>query len=194
MIHMRLRRWYPRRNDRRTFITSTSVRSRGCEGRKMKVRSKWHGYRSYFTVRLYCTLNDLFHTRALPIAMCYTDRFVRSNTLCIVEVARKRRNRDGTEGERNAGYSRLPITRCYTLPIIGFTPTKFANFIPHYKTRVFPLTRELGVSACAYSRSFRARRPFYARIVIANSLSSIVIADTSERLDENDFSRAAIDR
>lgn len=92
--------------------------------------------------------------------------------------------------------------RYYALLVIRFIRTKFANFVPH-KTRTFRIPFDTQVerigtrmlpNAAFSSFPVCMRRCFYARIVIANSLSPIVIADTSKRLDKNDFSRAAINR
>lgn len=86
--------------------------------------------------------------------------------------------------------------------VIRFVRTKFANLVPR-KTRarfriLFDTRAErIGTRAfsnAAFSSFLACARCFYARIVIANSLSPIVIAGTSKRLDKNDFSRAAIDR
>lgn len=63
--------------------------------------------------------------------------------------------------------------------------------------RIIFLTHKLGVSVCAYlpMPSFLAcAGDVFMHVVIANSLSPIVIAATNKRLDKNNFSRAAIDR
>lgn len=170
---------------------------------------EWHGHRSYFTARLYCILNALFHTRRAATASSSNRgvlyELLRSLVYIMhVKIVRKRHIRVATgqeKGETAVRYSCAAITRCYALLIIGFIRTEFCEFC---SARTFP--DSLWHTSWAYRHAHTsqcrilvfpiacARRRFYARIVIANSLSLIVIAGTSKRLDKNDFSRAAIDR
>lgn len=167
--------------------------------------TEWH--RSYFTVRLYCILNDLFHTRhgALFRSRCV----IRTASLVYimhVKIARKRHVATGRKkGGERVWYSCVPITcyiiRCYTLldnriysyEICGFCSVQKAR-VSHSLWCTSWAYRHAHISQCRISRLSLASGGslrFYTGIVIANSLSSIVIADTSERLDKNDFSRAA---
>lgn len=87
--------------------------------------------------------------------------------------------------------------------IIGFIRTKLVDFVSVEKGRTFriPFDAQVGrigmrifpnaVFLVFLQPALEEAVFSYAGLVIANSLSSIVIADTSERLDKNDFSRAA---
>lgn len=92
---IRLRWWYPERNDRCTFITSTT-RGKGGQGSSGKGKWRYRVTRAsklfYGTIILHfkCPLSHA-SWRALPNMVCYTNCFVRSYTLCMWKSREKGR-------------------------------------------------------------------------------------------------------